>query len=322
MQRLPFEIIKDILSRLPVKSLMRFRFDIPFQGLWHRVEILGSCNGLLCLFVAERLPGFRHISPIYLWNPSTREYKRVPDAPVGSPRICEIGNTVLGFGYDPIKNEYKVVRIIYICERTLDSLIWKSDVRVYSLGTGKWKKLGNAPFNIRNSSSSKAIVNGSIHWLATQEINSEMSELIISFDVRNEVFREIPLPSCVEAKQHCNFVTILGGCLSLIGSFPGNYVEIWLMKDYGVNGSWTKQFTIEWSYAPYRNSIDLFPLEILKSGEILIVKNSKKLVLYDPESRGERDLGIHGLPDHFNSFIFMESLVPLSAQSRHEGHHQ
>ncbi|XP_043696604.1 F-box protein At3g07870-like [Telopea speciosissima] len=293
MQGLPFEIIKEILSRLPVKSLLRFRcvskdwccvisdpffisqhlnlsseykiglcltngrlftitfdglsstatmVDIPFKGLEDSVEILGSCNGLLCLFVSKRLSSwFRHISPIYLWNPAISEYKKLPDAPIGSPRIWGINNTVLGFGYDPINNEYKVVRIIYFCERGTDRLIYKSDVRVYSLGTGKWKKLGDAPFDSRDCSSSKVVVNGYIHWLATREIKSVISEFIISFDVRNEVFEEIQHPDCGEGDEtHCNFVAFLGGCLSLVGCIFGRCVEIWVMKDSGVNESWTK----------------------------------------------------------------------------------
>ncbi|XP_042477396.1 F-box protein At3g07870-like [Macadamia integrifolia] len=369
MQSLPFEIIKDILSRLPVKSLMRFRcvskdwrylihdpffisqhlnrsseknpglcladgrfftiildgsstatrVDIPFQGLVDRVEILGSCNGLLCLFVAERLSDwYRHINPIYLWNPARREYRKLPDAPFSSPRIWGISTTVLGFGYDSINNEYKVVRIIYFCERGMDRLIPKSDVRVYSLASVKWKKLGNAPFEIRDTSS-KAVLNGFIHWMATRKIKSQMLELIVSFDVRNEVFREIHLPNGVGG-ECSNFVAVLGGCLSLIECIHGSYVEIWVMKDYGVNGSWTKQFTIELCSYGYGGSIKKLPIEILKSGEILIEKNSQKLVLYNPESKGERDLGIHGLPDQFSLFIFMESLVPLSVGSTYEEH--
>ncbi|XP_043698614.1 F-box/kelch-repeat protein At3g06240-like [Telopea speciosissima] len=369
MERLPFEIIREILSRLPVKSLLRFRcvskdwrslisdpffisqhlrrsseknpsvcltdgplftitfdgsstatrVDIPFKGLVDEVEIVGSCNGLLCLFPSERLSDwFGLISPIYLWNPAIREYKRLPDAPVGAPRMIGVTNTVLGFGYDHINNEYKVVRIVYFSESGMDNLIFKSDVTVYSLGTGKWKKLGNVPFDIRNTdTSSRAVVNGSIHWMATREINSEMSNLIVSFDVRNEVFREIQLPNCVEAKPN-GCVRALGGFLSLIECIPGGNVEIWVMKDYGVNGSWTKQFTIELLYGyGFEDSREVFPKEILRSGEILIEKNNKNLVLYNPESKGERELEINGLPDAFESFLFMESLVPLSDGSRY-----
>ncbi|XP_043700430.1 F-box protein CPR1-like [Telopea speciosissima] len=363
MQTLPFEIIREILSRLPVKSLFRFRcvskdwsclisdpffislhlnrsseknpslcltdgdrcfftapidgsstatmVNIPFEELMDPAEIVGSCNGLLCLV-------FSNSWRIFFWNPAIREFKKLPDAPIVSPRILMITNTVLGFGYDPINDEYKVVRIIYVCVRSWkDSLIFQcDDVSVFSLGTGKWKKLGNVPFGI-NSMSSQAVVNGSIHWMATQKINSELSDLIVSFDVRNEVFREIQLPNCVEGKRH-KFVRALEGFLSLIECIPGGNVEIWVMKDYGVNGSWTKQFTIELLYGyGFEDSRAVFPKEILRSGEILIEKNNKNLVLYNPESKGQRELEINGLPDGFESFLFMESLVPLSDGSKY-----
>ena len=139
LNRLPYDIVLNILTRLPVKSVIRLRcvskslyssittpyfisthlnhtknninrdnacvihlpyssrhaipactvaldrsFDtiseirVPFDFPHPRLQIVGSCNGLLCL--AELVYG----DVIYLWNPSVRKFKKLPDPCLGN----------------------------------------------------------------------------------------------------------------------------------------------------------------------------------------------------------------------------------------------
>ena len=53
---------------------------VPFDFDFNRAQIVGSCNGLLCLATFDNV--------IYLWNPSIRKFKRLPDTCLGKLRVC------------------------------------------------------------------------------------------------------------------------------------------------------------------------------------------------------------------------------------------
>ncbi|GKE57677.1 F-box associated domain containing protein [Tanacetum coccineum] len=98
--------------------------DNPFIGKDARVRIVGSFNGLLCITVDK--------SDIIIWNPSTIRVNSLPY--IG---YCDqsYGHHVgFGFGYDESNDDYKVVAISVM-----------KRVKIYSLKSGCWKKLGNFP---------------------------------------------------------------------------------------------------------------------------------------------------------------------------------
>ncbi|GMN22458.1 hypothetical protein TIFTF001_045658, partial [Ficus carica] len=62
------------------------------------VSIVGSCNGLLCLWDTEY-----H----YLMNPATRDVKRLAN----EPALPQNMHRAYGFGFDPKAETYKLVRV-------------------------------------------------------------------------------------------------------------------------------------------------------------------------------------------------------------------
>uniref|UniRef100_A0A2N9I2J9 F-box domain-containing protein n=1 Tax=Fagus sylvatica TaxID=28930 RepID=A0A2N9I2J9_FAGSY len=75
--------------------------DHPLKTPHYETEIVGSCNGLLCLSNKKE--------DVALWNPSTRKYRKLPVttlefAPDGYD-FCQY--TVSGFGYDETSDDYK-----------------------------------------------------------------------------------------------------------------------------------------------------------------------------------------------------------------------
>lgn len=62
--------------------------------------IVGSCNGLVCVLI--------DIDELYLWNPSTRECKKLPNLDVESVHRLE---ERYGLGYDDFSDDYKVVGV-------------------------------------------------------------------------------------------------------------------------------------------------------------------------------------------------------------------
>ncbi|CAK9144102.1 unnamed protein product [Ilex paraguariensis] len=70
-------------------------------------EVLGSCNGLLCLSNTEE--------DIVLWNLKTRKSWKLPIAPIEFSKdfwCCQYIN--YGFGYDFVHDDYKLVRMILL----------------------------------------------------------------------------------------------------------------------------------------------------------------------------------------------------------------
>ncbi|XP_058181151.1 F-box/kelch-repeat protein At3g06240-like [Rhododendron vialii] len=185
---LPQEIIFDILSRLPIKSLLRFQrlvlnaypnrtgrksclldsimecklpenaveFDYPSKEPNQFVYIVGSCNGLMCVAADIWSTNKR---TIYLWNPSTRKSKRLPDLGV---RRGWNWHDLYGFGFDESNDDYKVV--LTFCDSG-GGVSADRKVMVCTLRTDSWRQIGgfscDVPFGVFGK-----FLNGSIHWVA------------------------------------------------------------------------------------------------------------------------------------------------------------
>lgn len=79
----------------------------PIQEDPSRIEILGSCsvNGILCLY-----RGGYGETEIVMWNPTTSEFKVIPPSYQPFENIKLIHSHPLGFGYDRLQDDYKVIR--------------------------------------------------------------------------------------------------------------------------------------------------------------------------------------------------------------------
>ncbi|XP_026391632.1 F-box protein At3g07870-like [Papaver somniferum] len=69
------------------------------------VEIIGSCNGLVCISVLSKKNDTVQ-DPIYICNPMTREFVYLPKL---TDKFSRGDYVVSGFGYHPSTNQYKVV---------------------------------------------------------------------------------------------------------------------------------------------------------------------------------------------------------------------
>ncbi|XP_028793417.1 putative F-box protein At3g52320 [Neltuma alba] len=168
------------LYLLNCKMQLREFDKAPFVGPLVGVCLVGSCNGLLCLADYNIRPP----APL-LWNPATRETRQIPIT-FNDSRIC----WEFGFGFSPIINDYKIVRI------SLNPCV--CDVEVYSLSKGSWR---NIPFDdlkdicINNHGVN---VNGVLFWDGIELYEGVMDDdtddtdvdtiVIVSFDIASEVF--------------------------------------------------------------------------------------------------------------------------------------
>ncbi|KAF8409670.1 hypothetical protein HHK36_005749 [Tetracentron sinense] len=202
---------------------------------------------------------------------------------------------------------YKVVRISIFQKMGAKSC--ECEVKVHTIGTECWRRIVDVPPHIRRSYDN-ALVNGAIHWRASRE--GVKFQLIMSFDIGDEQFREFPWPNCCKGNG-INFSTLkaFSGCLSIFCHRDDVDVEAWVMKDYGVTGSWTKVFHIRGLEIVGIGCPLLEPLHIWKHGEILVQVDRRRLVMYDPSNNTVRDICIHGIPYSFFTNIYVESLTSI-----------
>lgn len=380
MESLPREIIQDIVSRLPISSLVQFRFvcrtwhklaqdpdlvdmhtsgmaensnpclifhcdnpirnnlyfvelpasscnenkeklkkfQVPFWSAMSEFDVVGSCNGLLCL--SDSLFN----DALYIYNPFTRNYIELPES-VQHPNQ----EVVFGFGFHPKTKEYKVVKIAYYknanggYRRAYKIGNLQSDVQIFTLGSSAWRSIGKVAYHLFQWPS-QVLVNGRLHWV-TWPRRYRSGRNIISFDLEDEQFREVLKPDCYNFNRFNYHLVVLGGCLSAAVCCSYGKLEIWEMKDYDVKESWIRKFNIG-NYVPkgLKKDGDLSNLSkiskiaskgksvrvlcLLKDGKILLEYKSKALFLYDTNSGKFKDLKFQGMPNWFQTTAHVGSL--------------
>ncbi|KAF5726492.1 putative F-box and associated interaction domains-containing protein [Tripterygium wilfordii] len=376
MERLPTDIVIDILLRLPITSLVQFklvcrgwrilsqnpqfpnihlsftsendpclilhcdfpirnqlhfldfsaeddkkdkvkRLHTPFQAKMPEFDVVGSCNGLLCL--SDSLFN----EALYLYNPFTTNYVELPKS-IQYPHQ----EVVFGFGFSQKTKEYKVVKVVYYrnghsssYQRSRRMIYTQSEVQILTLGSSSWRSLGKVPYQLVRRQS-EALVNGRLHW-ASRPRRFNPARRIISFDLADERFLEVQKPDC-GGLNRCNYhLAVLRGCLSAAVYCNYGRLEIWVMKEYNVKESWVKEFNVG-SYVPkglkqnveqpfknWKNGSNGRVVRVLcqlKNGEILLEYKNRVLASYDPKQGKFRDLVFQGTPNWFQTVVHMGSL--------------
>lgn len=264
------------------------KLELPICTRNMTVEIVNSCNGVLCL--TECYPNaFGHV--VYLWNISIRKFKTLEN-PKLVLRNSIVFKSVTGFGYDYNTSDYKVVRILYFKDNVAP------ETEVYSVKMGSWRRVGvNVDFIAHCSSASVPFVNGAVHWMAQPyrlgnlgKYMFPVNDFIMAFDIVDEVFRKIALPLNCSRFNAC--VMDFKESLSLYVPIrsPDDIYEgcyIWVMSEYGVAKSWSKLFTIN-VFAPIR----VRPLGLAKNEKLMFVKDEEQVVSLDLRDLQAQDLGL------------------------------
>lgn len=267
------------------------------------VEVLGCCNGVLALLNSSGV--------VALWNPSTRRYRKLPIShpehfpfPVG---VFEFSTT--GFGYDSVNDDYKFLRMLP--GRKDDILSLCPDVKLYSVKAKTWKTVNGFPSYYGYQAGIGIFVNGALHWLVCQEPNSYC--FIVGFDLVTEEHREVLLPFYQDGRFYIKLVE-LGGCLSLVKNYRPEHknserAEIWVMKEYGVQESWTKLFSVVPSDVSAAFDYALPVLHLKSSDQVVMNLGGEKFAFYDMERKRIENVTISGTPNGFKSCVCVGSLV-------------
>ncbi|KAJ9174392.1 hypothetical protein P3X46_013039 [Hevea brasiliensis] len=286
----------------PVEEL-----DCPFKGIKRLANIVGSCNGVFCL--SYDVYG-KYTERASLWNPSVRKIVNIP-CPIFT--FTSYGPYIpsLGFGFDSTTDDYKLVRIV--CSHFNYGEI-RPFVEIYSLRSRGWRKVDNNLQYVITARSTSAFLNGACHWVATKRgYGHGVCDAIVSFSLGEEVFGEMEVPDCLVKKYQFVDVAVFDGSLLLAASFKfsgESCFTVWMMKEYGVPGSWTKLFDIPdfESHLKWIRKLVAFR----QSGKVLLAKLFGQLVFYDPKTEEIFDTKIRGNALSFYLDTFVESLVLLN----------
>ncbi|KAK0588867.1 hypothetical protein LWI29_006421 [Acer saccharum] len=177
----------------------------------------------------------------------------------------------------------------------------QSEVQVFTLGKPSWRSLGKIAHHLYAQGPSQVIVNGRLHR-TTWPRRYRLGCLLISFDLEDEQFREVPKPD------------------------PGDLERLNFDVEYDVKESWIKEFNIAIhvprrlehadrnSAKPFRDSkfyrkrSFVRVLGLLKNGEVLLEYKCRALVTYDKKDGTFKDLTILRMPYWFEAVVHEGSL--------------
>ncbi|XP_016494007.2 F-box protein At3g07870-like [Nicotiana tabacum] len=267
---------------------------------------VGSIHGLVCLYYKPLDNNVLDI--VYIFNPTTRQYIELPE-PKGLRNCPNL--VTYGFGFDPMRMEYKVIRIYQVETHNINKeKYYTSEVQVYTLGTRFWRSVGYIKLRFERRYSG-VYFNGKLHWLVKDveenesicfiDMHDELDEWTLDTD--EELNREKDMtfstaPGFNKRKRQ-NLPTprdrnypdyrslgVLGNYLCLCDNNTKSYLDIWVMKEYGVKSSWTKEIVID--ITPECNwfcHTMVHVLKVFRDGEILFQLGEDVLFTYNPEKK-------------------------------------
>ncbi|XP_049381632.1 F-box protein CPR1-like [Solanum stenotomum] len=267
-------------------------------------QVIGPFQGLIALMDAVIT---------ILFNPSTRNYRLLPTSPFNAPKGFRRSIECAGFGFDCVVNDYKAVRIydIYNDDRYGYAEHGERKVEIYELGIDIWRELEHVNLQLPRLFwlNSSMFYNGAYHWIAT----SEGRLVILCFDLSTEIFRIIKTPNirrCSNGTRY-SFILLNGSigliCYPCLGPMVDpmiNLIDIWILKNYNVNESWGKKYTIR--CLPIES-----PLAVWKDYLLLYQSKNGHFMSYDLNSDEVVELNLHGCPKSMRVIVYQDSLTPI-----------
>ncbi|KAG5568106.1 hypothetical protein H5410_064876 [Solanum commersonii] len=296
-QNIPNDIIIDILVELPVKSLIRFKgvcrswyslikddkfvkqhydthkncqkyFMSPVPIVQSRPLRYFSCNGILLITYDDDI--------IVLWNPATRESRRIP-SPIRSKTSGHYN-----FCYFPRIKGYKIFRLGY---GVVTDDINDMNIDIFSTKGNTWKSIGTFPPNYYFLGHNIVMADGIVYMTAKRK------EYLSNYTI---------LRFCLEKEQFQEELLLLEGNHTIIREF-----WLYMMK----TNSWNKILTL-----PLTRENWVRPLSFMKNGGIMFQKSdSSGFVAYNSTTHKLEQVNVAGIEGLYfiNIITYVETLSSL-----------
>ncbi|KAL8458291.1 hypothetical protein ACS0TY_035968 [Phlomoides rotata] len=140
---------------------------------------------------------------------------------------------------------------------------------------------------------------------------------ISCFDLETEHFSTLsaPFPWNGEYKNLVSLnLFVWGDCLGLCDNTSANDIVIWLMKEYGVGNSWTKEFVTSHILDNFGFTSTAHPIKVFRDGDILIQWN-EFFIFYSSKTKSSQKVDILNNPHvyHNNAILYTPSFLSLKS---------
>lgn len=280
------------LSPIPLMCDLPF----PYSGCeFDESRLVGSDRGIVCVTIFDNPRGnlfnkaFSSMSKTYLWNPATKHYKLIP--PNTGCYDDDTDNVALGFGFDPVDNDFKIIRVVNS----------PSQSEVYSANLNAWRKVETKPAEIQHQCDFNGCINGLLYWTGLRRI--------LSFDLSTEVFTCVTkLPS---ESTHARVTDLNDSIVLIIGNGSNGKIKLWTLDDGEclrrggvVEASWTLMLSID-TDEPVHSIHSYF-----NSGDILLRSNIGNWLSYN--SVNKKAIKVSNSICWGEIFKYTESLVSIT----------
>ncbi|XP_074352943.1 F-box protein CPR1-like [Apium graveolens] len=221
--------------------------------------------------------------------------RKLPNAPSEYLHSIDVESFLFGFGYDSINDDYKVLSIFHPDGCDLAG----SEVIIYSLKNNSWKRLQNISPNFKFIHYYGLFLGGALHCTTTKTLGSESYQSIFAFDLAAENHREVPMPKVRINNPVGWSLCAFAESLSVLIVHPYVCIDVWLMNDYGVGSSWCKVFSVQ-HRGLIRSLMSVWPVAFSKSRECVLIKViMNHIIWYDLETKEMKTVKIANMPDRF-----------------------
>ncbi|KAG5631155.1 hypothetical protein H5410_002872 [Solanum commersonii] len=274
-------------------------------------QFIGPCHGLIALV---------NMVNTILFNPATRNYRLLPPCPSDVPQGFRCSVDGVGFGFDSMANDYKVVRIskVYNDPPYRDPYSREQKVEVYDMSTDFWRELENIDQDMPRiywAPCSMVFYKSACYWLA---IGSKDKMIILYFDMGTEIFNTINMPDTCNSYNgpHYGLVVLRDSITMLRYPNPNpeydpaqDLMQIWIMKEYGLYDSWMKIYTI-------RPLLIESPLLIWKDYVMLCESREGSLISYDLKLDKIQEFNLQGCSTSLRAICYTESMIQIPCESK------
>ncbi|KAL6196752.1 hypothetical protein ACLB2K_032366 [Fragaria x ananassa] len=166
-------------------------------------------------------------------------------------------------------------------------------VLIFSLKNNSWKTVQDFPYKhlLKNPGTT---LNGAVHWLC---MGPDHLPVIAALDLAEQKFSGLSPPESV-INSNGYTTGVLRDCLCLLHHNDHDRRRIfWIMKEYGVKESWTRILIAE----PF---FSLQPLCYWKNTKILVARNRREMLLFNPRDGTCKCLLANGLQVPFYVDVF------------------
>jgi len=316
------------MSLLLKNSSTTVQYD-PYFGLnedYRSWWVIGSCNGLLCLFdrYYESTMDRSASRLLSLWNPATRTQSEFVLA--SSHRYDEFS-----FGYDKLNETYKVVAY-HLTEGEHGIPI--TEMKVFSMRDNYLINIqcfpAVAPVSLLFFSRNCGVyLSGTVNWLVIRDLYSYSritndQYVILSLNLSTETYTQLLLPRGFDkVPDYRPRLVVLMDCLCFCHDFQNTHFVIWKMKDFGVKESWIQLYKVGYenlfSTLVENNNLfsslkfkvyGLLPLYLSKSGDTLIwTYDKEKAFIYNGKKNRVERIGITNTILWLHAKDYVESLA-------------